>query len=148
MTITAQTTTSPAGQPPSRIVPAVVSGTRIYIECPAWCTVDHVDSAENHVEGVWHGGDYANLNVSRIGREPDLLAFARLGIDPGSSDPEKRSAFVFVDDGGEGYEMSPAQALEFADNLERFAAEIRGMAATATDSDPDMDEALRRVRGA
>lgn len=130
----------------SRIVPAVVSGTRIYVECETWCTVDHVASPESHVEDVWHGGDYANLNVPRLGKSPDLLAFARLGIDPGSIDADKRSAFVFVDDGGEGYEMSPAQALEFADNLERFAAEIRAMAATASDSDPDMDEALRRVR--
>ncbi|NWF25266.1 hypothetical protein HW130_03135 [Streptomyces sp. PKU-EA00015] len=131
MTITAQTPTSPAGIHPSRIVPAVVSGARIFIECPAWCTVDHVDSAENHIADVWHGGDYANLNVPRLGKSPDLLAFARLGVDPMSSDPAKQTAFVFVDDGGEGYEMSPDQAVDFADNLERFAAEIRAMAATA-----------------
>ena len=118
------------------------------MECPTWCTVDHVESPESHIEDVWHGGDYANLNAPRVGREPELLVFARLGIDPAASEPAKRSAFVFVDDGGEGYEMSPAQALEFAENLERFASEIRAMAATAGDSDPDMDEALRRVRAA
>jgi len=140
---------APAGRP-SRIVPAVVSGARIYVECFDWCTIDHVANGEGFIEDIWHGGDYANLSVPRIGRDSELLAFARIGIDPGSSDAAKRSAFVFVDDGGEGYEMSPDQADRFADDLVRFAAEIRGMAATAqaaTDSDPDMDEALRRVRG-
>lgn len=141
---------APASATPSRIVPAVVSGTRIFIECPAWCTIDHVASAEGLIEDVWHGGDYANLNVPRMGKNPDLLAFARIGIDPTSSDLAKRSAFVVVDDGGdggEGYEMSPAQAVEFANSLDAFAGAIRAMAAAATDSDPDMDEALRRVRG-
>lgn len=120
--------------PHPRIVPAVVGGNRIYVECPSFCTVDHVASPEGHIEDVWHGGDYAHLNVPRLGKSPDLLAFARLGIDPASSDPAKRTAFVFVDDGGEGYEMSPAQADTFADNLERFAAEIRGMAHTAREA--------------
>jgi hypothetical protein len=112
-------------------VPAVVCGTRIFIECPSWCTVDHVESAEGHIEDVWHGGDYVDLSVPRIGRDSELLAFARIGIDPVSSDPAKRSAFVFVDDGGEGYEMSPDQADVFADDLERFASQIRAMARTA-----------------
>ncbi|MEU4502631.1 hypothetical protein [Streptomyces sp. NPDC024089] len=117
--------------PSIRIVPATVSGTRVYIECPAWCTVDHVASPEGFLEDVWHGGDYANLNVPRIGRDDELFSFARLGVDPVSSDPARRNAFVFVDDGSEGYEMSPGQADRFADNLEMFAAQIRAMAATA-----------------
>lgn len=119
----------------TRIVPAVVSGIRIHVECPAWCSVDHVASPEGDIEGVWHGSDYANLSAPRIGKTSALLAFARIGIDPASSDPARRSAFVSVDDGREGYDMTPAQALEFADNLERFASEIRAMAATAGDSD-------------
>ncbi|MFD4912819.1 DUF6907 domain-containing protein [Streptomyces virginiae] len=118
----------------ARVVPAVVSGSRIYIDCPSWCTVDHVESPEGHLEDVWHGGDYADLKVPRMDKTPDLLAFARLGLEPMDSDPQRRKAFVAVDDGGEGFYMRPDQADEFADNLEAFAARIRAMARTARDA--------------
>lgn len=131
MSTTVPVVAAPAGTPHSRIVPALVSGTRIFIECFAWCTVDHVTTPEGFIEDIWHGGDYADLNVPCIGKSPDLLAFARLGVDPTSSDLAKRQAFVSVDDGGEGYEMTPVQAVEFAGNLEVFAAQIRVMAAKA-----------------
>ncbi|MGW0904987.1 DUF6907 domain-containing protein [Streptomyces sp. NPDC002853] len=117
--------------PAPRLSPALIKGARIYVECPEWCTVDHVAENENHVEDVWHGGEYADLNVPRMNSKPDLLAFARIGIDPLAADPDMREAFVMVDDGGTDFYMKPEQAEEFADNLDAFAARIRDMARTA-----------------
>lgn len=114
-----------------RIVPAIVSGQQIFIECPSWCTVDHVASPEGHLVDVWHAGEYADLNAPRIGKDPELALFARLGIDPYASEPERRRAFVTVDDGGEGFYMTPDLADQFAANLETFAEQIRAMARTA-----------------
>lgn len=119
--------------PVHRVVPAVVSGARIFIECPSWCTIDHADSPEGHLVDIWHGSDYADLKVPRMDNTPDLLAFARLGLDPYSPKAERRTPFVTVDDGGEGFDMTPDQADEFAANLEAFAAQIRAMARTAKD---------------
>jgi hypothetical protein len=117
---------------PTRLVPAVVSGQQIHIECPSsWCTVDHVAKPEGFLVDVWHVGDYADLNAPRIGKDPQLVLFARLGIDPYASEPERRQAFVTVDDGGEGFYMTPDLADQFADNLVAFAEQIRTMARTA-----------------
>lgn len=115
----------------ARFVPAVVRGQRIMIECPGWCTVDHVESPEGFLDDVWHAGDYADLNAPRIGKDAELVLFARLGIDPYASEPERRQAFVTVDGGDEGSYMTPDLADEFAANLEAFAEQIRSMARTA-----------------
>lgn len=114
-----------------RIVPAIVHGRQIHIECPSFCTVDHVASPEGFIEDIWHAGDYADLMAPRMGKSPELALFARLGLDPYDSDPARHQTFVTVDDGGEGYYMAPDQAEEFADNLEAFAARIREMARLA-----------------
>ncbi|MER6778450.1 MULTISPECIES: DUF6907 domain-containing protein [unclassified Streptomyces] len=114
-----------------RLVPAVVGGHQIWIECPSWCTVDHVAYSEGFLEDVWHCGDNADLFAPRIGKSPDLALYARLGLDPFDSDPGRRRAFVTVDDGSEGFYMAPDQADQFADNLEAFAEKIRAMARTA-----------------
>ncbi|MFI5985082.1 DUF6907 domain-containing protein [Streptomyces sp. NPDC051555] len=115
----------------TRIVPAMVSGQQIFVECPSWCTVDHVEHAEGFLVDLWHASNYADLNAPRIGKDPELVLFARLGIDPFASEPERQRAFITVDDGGEGAYMTPDQADEFADNLEAFAPQIREMARTA-----------------
>jgi hypothetical protein len=129
MTTTVQPITQPVLN--SRLSPALIKGTRIYVECPDWCTVDHVDENANHVEDVWHAGDYADLEASRINGRSDLVAFARIGVDPQSNDPDMRNPFVVVDDGGEGFYMTPEQADQFAANLDAFADRIRAMARTA-----------------
>jgi hypothetical protein len=109
-----------------RLAPALIKGRRIFVECPNWCTVDHIEVAENFVEDIWHAGDYANLKVPQLKRNMDLFAFARLGFDD-----ETDTTVVHVDDNSEGFDMSPEQAEQFADNLEAFAAAIRAMAKTA-----------------
>lgn len=117
-----------------RLAPAVVGGKRIHVECPSWCTIDHVADPEGFLEDLWHASEYADLEVPRMGQDPELLVFARLGIDSFSSDPAKRSTFVVVDNGGEGHYMRPDQAEEFAASLEAFAEKIRDLARTARDA--------------
>lgn len=114
-----------------RLSPALIKGTKIFIQCPEWCTVDHVAANENHIEDVWHAGEYADLNVPQMNGNPELLVFARIGIDEQSDDPGMRNAFLFVDDGNSGFYMTPEQAVDFADNLHAFAARVRGMAKQA-----------------
>jgi hypothetical protein len=124
--------TSAAVGTTARIVPAVVSGTQIFIECPPWCTVDHVADSTGHVEDIWHASDNVDLEVPRLGQASDLMAFAKIELDGYCSDPRKRVPFIAVEDASsEGYDMTPTQALEYADNLEVFAAKIRMMARTA-----------------
>ncbi|HEY9370398.1 DUF6907 domain-containing protein [Streptomyces sp.] len=118
--------------PPRRIAPALIKGTKVLIECEAWCTVDHVAANENSIEDIWHAGEYADLKVPRMSGTPELLAFARLGVDEQSDEPGMQKPFVFVDDGSAGFYMTPEQAAdEFAANLEAFAAQVRAMAKTA-----------------
>ncbi|MFB6805442.1 DUF6907 domain-containing protein [Streptomyces sp. NPDC056387] len=114
-----------------RLVPAVVGGHQIHIECPVWCTVDHVAYSEGFLEDVWHCGDQADLYAPRIGKTPDLALYARLGLDSFDPDPARRKTFISVDDGSEGFYMAPDQADQFAENLEAFAEQIRAMARTA-----------------
>lgn len=114
-----------------RLSPALVRGTRIFVECPEFCTVDHVDEGANHVEEIWHAGDYADLNVPNMTGKTSLLAFARLGVDEQATEPGMRTPFIVVDEGRDGFYLTPQQADEFADNLNAFASRIREMARVA-----------------
>jgi hypothetical protein len=125
MTTTVQPTPL-ALEPTTRLSPALVKGVRCLVECPRWCTVDHVKDSENFIEDIWHAGDYADLKVPQLKRKTDLFAFARLGLDDDTNTP-----IVHVDDNSEGFDMSPEQAEQFADNLNAFADAIRGMVKTA-----------------
>lgn len=133
MTTTVQPAAAALEVPTPRLSPALIKGVKILIECREWCTVDHVAANENHVEDVWHAGEYADLNVPRMTGTPELLAFARLGVDEQSDEPGMQKPFVFVDDGNAGFYMTPEQASEFADSLGVFAAQVRAMAKTAKD---------------
>ncbi|MGW0032098.1 DUF6907 domain-containing protein [Streptomyces sp. NPDC003314] len=115
----------------TRLVPAVVSGTKILVECFDWCTVDHVADPEGFLADVWHGGEYTHLHAPHMGSSDDMIAWARLGIDPASSTPEHRQPFVMVSQGDEDKFQTPEQADAFADNLEAFAARIRELAQIA-----------------
>ena len=117
--------------PSLRLVPAVVSGARVFVECPSWCTVDHTEDPNAPLEDVWHSSDYADLQAPHMGSEDDLIAWARLGLDPASSNPGHRKPFIVIDQGDEGSYMSPDHADRFASNLEAFAAHVRAMARIA-----------------
>lgn len=113
----------------SRIVPALIDGQRVFLECPSFCTIDHVREGQKFLVDVWHTGEFADLEAPRRNGTPDLLAYARLGVDPFSSDDAMRRPFLFIEDGGsaEGSYMDAEHAEEFADNLVAFAEKVRAM---------------------
>lgn len=153
----------PAIKPGHRLVPAKVGHTNdtsviVYIECPNWCTEDHVGEPARNIEDVMHRGDTASVTV-RTGLEflrskVTHQLFAYLESDPVAKDGLLHAAHVVVEDGGNEYAYMTADMTEqLADELIGFASELRHLARTARlanqttgDSDPDMDEALRRVR--
>lgn len=126
-----QTTVQPAATSAAdtRIVPAMIDGQRVFIECPTWCTIDHVRENQKFIVDVWHSGEFADLEAPRRNGTPDLLAYARLGIDPFSNDAAMRRPFLFVEDGSsaEGSYLDAEHADTFADNLVAFAEKIRTM---------------------
>lgn len=124
----AATTAAPLSA--QHIVPALVDGQTVYIECPTtWCTIDHVRDSQKFLVDVWHSGTFADLEAPRRGDTPSLLAYARLGMDPFSEDEAMRRPFIFVEDGSsaEGSYMDAEHAEQFADNLVAFAEKVRSM---------------------
>jgi len=113
----------------TRIVPAMIDGQRVFIECFSWCTIDHVKENQKFLVDVWHSGEFADLEAPRRDSSPMLMAYARLGVDPFSSDAVMRTPFLFVEDGGsaEGSYMDAEHAEQFADSLVAFAEKIRAM---------------------
>lgn len=117
-----------AGGP--RLRPALVNGSPCHVECPPWCTEDHVASAVRFLEDLEHAGEMADLVIPG-GPGYRLLAHARLGSDPFADAESQRSTYVLVDDQSEPFVMNPAEAAVFADRLEAFGAQLRILAAAA-----------------
>jgi hypothetical protein len=113
----------------TRIVPALIDGQRVFLECPPWCVIDHVKDNQRYIVDVWHSGEFADLEAPRLKSTPSLLAYARLGIDPFSEDADMRRPFIFVEDGNtaEGSYLNAELAEKFADNLAAFAEKVRAM---------------------
>jgi len=110
--------------PGVRMVPAVVAGQRIVIECPVWCTVDHVAFAEPFVEDIGHHSAPADLFIPR-GSGSEFLMSAQLAMHPADGQP----AHVFVDE-MEGHRLDADQADEFADSLAAFVERLRSITST------------------
>ncbi|MFJ8822392.1 DUF6907 domain-containing protein [Streptomyces sp. NPDC102467] len=148
----------PAIRPGFKLVPAVIgtpaTGQQIvYIECPNWCTEDHVNEWQHSVDDVSHWGDYYGAGIPSLTAEgPVLELSARLFADPTSQDVRLREAHVLVEGlAGADAHLTPTMAEQTADDLIKLAAKLRTAARSARlarngDSDPDMDGALRRVR--
>ena len=153
---TADGQSQPTIKPGFRLVPTLIgrpdNAATVWIECPtSWCHIDHANDRQVAVEDVWHSGDFVDLELPhRDGKE--LLAYFRLGLDPSSKDPAKRRTFVYCEDGDSvnGRYMDAQHIRDFCDRTEAAIRQLRQLAdaaeATAGDSDPDMGEALRRVR--
>jgi hypothetical protein len=151
----------PAPKPGHRFVPAALGkpGEQVivYIECPAWCSQDHVANWSHYAEDIDHWGQTdAAWDTGCLTRPGDqmLALFARVHSDPVAADPRLRAAHVLMDDESTQVFLTPEMADRMADDLIAFAAQMRHLATrarqanqTTGDSDPDMDEALRRVRG-
>jgi hypothetical protein len=151
----------PAVKPGHRLVPAKVgrdseTGVIVYIECPNWCTEDHVIEPVRNIEDVMHRSDGANVYVPTFGYGAyPVQMHAWIESDPVAKDPQFRAAHITVQDvsGNAFANLTPDMGEQVADELIGFASELRHQARTARlanqtagDSDPDMDEALRRVR--
>lgn len=129
----AASVTPPTLSPGFRLVPALVgrpdNAQHCWIPCPDWCNQDHSTDRTVAVEGIWHSGDYVDLEMPhRDGAE--LLAYFRLGSDPYSSDPARRGTFVFGEDGftANGRYMDPAHVDAMCDKAEAAIAQLRAMA--------------------
>lgn len=153
----------PAIKPGHRLVPAKVArrdepGVIVYVEDPTWCVEDHVDEPVGNVEDIMHRGDTAGVYVPTFGYGAyPIQMHAWIEADPAAAnDPNFRAAHVTMQDatGGSFSHLTPEMAEKVADELVGFASQLRHLARTARlanqttgDSDPDMDEALRRARG-
>ncbi|MET9494311.1 hypothetical protein [Streptomyces sp. NPDC006552] len=148
----------PAVRPGFKLAPAAIGSPAdglqiVYIECPNWCTEDHVNEWQHSVDDVSHWGDSFGAGIPSFVNGDDVYELAaRVYSDPSSQDPQMRLAHVMVENpaGMDGH-LTPDMADETADDLIKLAAKLRTAARTARlanggDSDPDMDEALRRVR--
>ncbi|MGW1399305.1 DUF6907 domain-containing protein [Streptomyces sp. NPDC002405] len=126
-------------KPGHRLAPVKVGRTNatsviVYIECPDWCTEDHVDDPVISVEDVMHRGDQANVYVPTFGYGAyPIQLHATIESDPLATDPQLRAAHVAVQDaGGNDYSyLNPEMAEQAADDLIKMAADLRQMARTA-----------------
>ncbi|MER5473711.1 hypothetical protein [Streptomyces sp. NPDC002685] len=154
----APTVHSIEAKPGHRLVPALV-GTRAsnqiaYIACPNWCVDDHTD-CPTMLDDIDHNGATVGVVVPTYYESDDDHAWsARLMADPNATDPRSRAAHLAVGDETRfEARLAPSAAEKLADELVGFAAQLRQLARTARlhnqtagDSDPSMDEALRRLR--
>ncbi|HKR49530.1 MAG TPA: hypothetical protein VJT72_08110 [Pseudonocardiaceae bacterium] len=127
------TSLAPTQTPPAhRVVPALVNGQQIFIECRSWCSMDHVAENVRQLADAYHSSDFADLLIRSGSGKPELLLSARIGLDPYSPDPARLVPFVVIDDGSDCADLTPQQAEEFADSLVAFAAKVRDLAVTAS----------------
>lgn len=152
----------PTARPGHRFVPAKVGATNdasvvVLIEDPLCCTEDHLDDPVRDLSDLMHRGDTASVYVPTFGYGAyPVQMHAAVEVDPVASDPQFRAAHVTVQDvGGGAYSyLTDEMAERLADEMVGFASQLRHQARavrlhnqTVVDSDPSMDEALRRVRG-
>lgn len=126
----------PAAASGYRLVPALI-GTRgsahvAHIPCPtAWCVEDHL-ADPTMLEDVMHTSASTDVGISSFLKpNGDLLMYAMLQADPAASDPRLRQAHIGIESGGLPDAHTPEMAEAFADDLERFAAQLRGLATAA-----------------
>ncbi|MGP4008145.1 DUF6907 domain-containing protein [Streptomyces sp. 4N124] len=152
----------PEPRPGHRFVPVKVGATNdtsviVLIEDPTWCSEDHVDELVRDLSDIMHRGAVASVHVPTFGYGAyPVQMHSWVEADPVAKEPEFRAAHVTIQDaGGNDYcHLTPAMAEKLADDAIGFASELRHQARTArlankqtSESDPDMDESLRRVQG-
>jgi hypothetical protein len=140
----------PEPKPGHRFVPALIGrstdpGIIAHVECPSWCTVDHIAAHSVFLEDLNHEGEHRAMSFSpssgdRVPVEVYLTQW------PGSGEAQTQLA-VDLDYEVETYDRTAALAL--ADQLVAFAADVRRLAQTLPDHTVrnQADEALRRVQG-
>jgi hypothetical protein len=140
--IPAQSTVPPAETLPNRplrLVPALVGPgaqqQRIYIECPEWCTVDHVKEHVGAIEDLTHYGDTHSADIVTMLDDDTLHSslMAGLSLDPSAADPRLRRTHILLnnENNPEEARLTPDMADELADDLVSLADFLRGLARTA-----------------
>ncbi|WP_430542504.1 DUF6907 domain-containing protein [Streptomyces iconiensis] len=130
----AATSQTPPPEPKKDIVPALIGGARVYIECPEWCTVDHVATSERCLADLSHASTFADLHVPTGGRE--FLFHAALFSMPYAEEDPDSPPHMFVDDERQdGIRLDADGATEFADRLITMAAQVRRMAQALSPSE-------------
>ncbi|MFK4797823.1 DUF6907 domain-containing protein [Streptomyces sp. MPA0124] len=122
-----------AVRPGYRLVPALIGrstepGTIVYVECPDWCTVDHVASRNVFLEDINHEGERAALQLPSDYSAPAPVE-VYLSQWPASKD-DKGLTRLAVDVDYEVSTYGRTAALAFADQLVAFAANVRALAET------------------
>lgn len=122
---------APAASITPRLSPALVNGQKLWIECPSWCTEDHVAANERHLEDICHGSRAADLIMPREDGSARLMLLTRL-IAGNYGTEKDRQPLVTVDvDDVQGMYLPADDADVFADGLVAFAEEIRALARVA-----------------
>lgn len=133
---TAAAVSQPAVKPGYRLVPALVGrttdpGVIVYVECPAWCTVDHVAERSVFLEDISHDGERLGMSFSpsrgdRVPFEVYLSQWSGLA-------EENNRPYLAVDLDCEVSSYGRTAALALADQLVAFAADVRRLAQTLPD---------------
>lgn len=127
----------------------------VWVQCPrVWCRVNHVENREVAVEDITHYGPGTGMQVPTMTDDTTAVFewYVNITSDPASEDPRMRAAHLIVADGSaDDAHLDDAQAVEFIAELRRLADDVEAALVTVRaangDSDPDMDEMLRRARG-
>jgi hypothetical protein len=128
----------PALTPGYRLVPATIGRpgqTQVaWIECPMWCQHDHLADREVAIEDIDHYSPTGGWSVGSI-LDPDTAIhelYARVHSDPTHPDERLRTAHVLLGNGApfDSY-LTPDDADQAADELIKFAAQIKAAARTA-----------------
>ncbi|MEU1434009.1 hypothetical protein ABZ438_07910 [Streptomyces sp. NPDC005786] len=130
---------TPVGVSPGmRLVPARVGRPgkvqSIYIECPSFCTQDHVDDWQYDIEDIEHTGARFSVEVPTMadGGDPLYEWYGRVSSDPWSSDARMRSAHVLVGDcSREDARLTPDMTDELADKVIAYGLQLRAAARVA-----------------
>ena len=129
--------------PGSRLVPARVGPAgltqAIYIPCPAWCAVDHLDPM-TCFDDIVHYSEAESVTVSTLtdGDTAHSELMLNISADPTARDPRLQVAHIVVNDAAstDAY-LTPDMAEELADDLITFAVKIRMAARTARQANRD-----------
>ncbi|MFF7824220.1 DUF6907 domain-containing protein [Streptomyces rochei] len=150
----------PAITPGHRLAPAKVGPrghqTVVFVECPNWCTEDHVEWPERYAEDIDHrGATGATWETECLTKPHDRVMSldAWLHSDAMASDSAMRATHVVLDDETTQAYLTPDMADRVADEIVSFASQLRQLARTArlhnavNGSGSVADEALQRISG-
>jgi len=118
-----------------RLVPAKVGPLgrvqTVYIPCPEWCVVDHMDRTAN-LDDVMHYSDGDIVQVSTLTDDVNAHSemYANISVDPTAADPRLRAAHLVINNGASPNDayLTPDMADELADEMIAFASQLRAKA--------------------